>query len=67
MEFNPNFTYMCDQIVYRLDLLHHNNNRTYLLTYFGPFKVVSLGLYTVSLAITPPFEVKCSKFAKCVP
>jgi hypothetical protein len=43
----------CSQIVSGLNLFFRN---AYLLTYFVPFKVVSLGLYAASPTVLPAFE-----------
>lgn len=59
----------CDKIVSRLKLFLHNI-KTYLLTYIVPFRVIFMGFYTASPAITPLFEafpkVSCLKLGKYI-
>jgi hypothetical protein len=59
----------CHPISPGLNLFLHNNN-TLLLINVVPFKVISLGLYTVTPVLIVPFnishEVHCLKLSKCM-
>jgi hypothetical protein len=61
---------LCNQIFSRINLFLPNNNK-YILVSDVPFKIASLGTYTVNPAIVPYpeayYEVHYLKLDKCNP